>query len=668
MSVEHMKLLNLVGPIGKCDDVFKKLVLTGAVHPINTVKEIELQRFYAGDAADYDEEMRTYFFGKYPLPITSYKQTHDRLLKLMQLLGVEERIDYAYLEESQFNAFLSENIQVLYGRFEEMNNRVDALTNEYQLLMDSTIVESFSDMTIDLSKVFNLEHFTTHFGVLSREFRNKIDLNYENISATVLHLGDHLGEEVYLIIAPQSMAIETERILRSLHFKEIQLAQAYLDYPQVMLQKMRLRMSDIAEELSVVRAELQTFKAKFEVSLTQSYSELSLERGIAELRNQAAYTKSFFYFAGWVPESAMDAIAKSLNMYQAEVMFFYREKEDVDVSFVPPTRLKNSWFTKPFETMVKMYGVPNYSEVDPTSVFGWTYMLLFGAMFGDLGQGFIFVLAGFLFERKQKLLVYGQLMVRLGLSSMLFGLWYDSVFGYEHVISGLFFGQSEVVSKGDSIFLRPIENINTILALSIGLGVLLLLISYGLSVVNKLKAKDYQEGYFGRNGVAGMVLYLCLLGVVLDRFNIIKSSFVSLLLAVSGLCIVLIVVKEPLMNALTKHRPLYHETASEYYIESGFDIVETFLSMLSNSVSFIRVGAFALNHVGLFIAFHTISDMIGTTTASVVTAIVGNVIVIGLEGLIVFIQGLRLMYYEMFSKYYSGDGFEYMPVRVEESI
>ncbi len=668
MSVEHMKLLNLVGPIGKCDEVYKRLVMTGVIHPISTIKEIELHRFYTREALSYDEEIQKSFFGKYPLQIVSYKSTYDKLTKLMGLLNIEPDIDTDFLENSQFNPHLSDNIQVLFDRFEDMNARVEILTNEYKLLVDSAIVESFADMNIDLSKVFHLEHFTTHFGVLAREFRDKIAFNYENIAATVLHLGDFNGDSVYLIIAPQNMETETDRILRSVHFKEIPLAEAYFDYPQVMIRKMNVRVNEISGELKIIKGELNSFKEKFEKSLSEFFSELSLEQSISVLRNQAAYSKNFFYFAGWVPDSAVESISLALNSLQADILMFYREQEEVDISFVPPTKLRNSWFTKPFESMVKMYGVPNYSEVDPTSLFGWIYMLLFGAMFGDLGQGFVFVIAGILFGRKKKMQVYGQLMTRLGFSSMIFGFWYDSVFGYEHLISKTLLGKASEMSSGKDIFLRPIDNINTILALSIGLGVLLLLISYGLSVVNKLRAKDYQEGLFGRNGIAGMVLYMCLLGVVLDRFKILENTFISLLLAISALCIVLIVVKEPLVNALNHHKPLYHESVSEYYIESGFDIVETFLSMLSNSVSFIRVGAFALNHVGLFIAFHTIGEMLGSTTASVLTVIIGNIIVIGLEGLIVFIQGLRLMYYEMFSKYYSGDGFEYMPVGLGKEI
>ena len=85
--------------------------------------------------------------------------------------------------------------------------------------------------------------------------------------------------------------------------------------------------------------------------------------------------------------------------------------------------------------------------------------------------------------------------------------------------------------------------------------------------------------------------------------------------------------------------------------------------MLSNTLSFIRVGAFALTHVGLFLAFETLAKMIGGGVGGIVVLILGNVLIIVLEGLIDFIQCLRLQFYELFSKYYTGDGEEFVPVR-----
>lgn len=170
---------------------------------------------------------------------------------------------------------------------------------------------------------------------------------------------------------------------------------------------------------------------------------------------------------------------------------------------MPPTKLRNSKLLRPFEMLVKMYGTPSYDEVDPTAFLGLTYMFLFGAMFGDLGQGLVLFIAGYFLGKRRPEQIGTSILTRLGISSMFFGFLYDSFFGYEHVISKWI---SALVGNetAETIFVRPIENINPILTMSIGIGVFLLLISFGYSIFNKMKRKDIKEGV-----LAGMVSLDC---------------------------------------------------------------------------------------------------------------------------------------------------------------
>ena len=100
-------------------------------------------------------------------------------------------------------------------------------------------------------------------------------------------------------------------------------------------------------------------------------------------------------------------------------------------------------------------------------------------------------------------------------------------------------------------------------------------------------------------------------------------------------------------------------------VESGFELFETVMGFFSNTLSFIRVGAFAINHVGLFMAFHALGQMIGNSVGNVMMIVLGNIVILVLEGLIVFIQAIRLQYYELFSKYFTGEGIDYDPIHVE---
>ena len=234
----------------------------------------------------------------------------------------------------------------------------------------------------------------------------------------------------------------------------------------------------------------------------------------------------------------------------------------------------------------------------------------------------------------------GGVTLRMGLASMAFGLAYGSVFGLEDVIPAL--------------VIRPFNNINTVLIAAIVFGVGLSSVAYILGIVNKLRMHDVQEALFGKEGLCGFVLYLSILLLVVNMAvkPILPAGVLTIiiLLALAG-----ILFQQPLTNLLMKKRPLYKQAVGDYYVETGFSLLETLISIFSGALSFIRVGAFAINHVGLFMAFSTMGRMIGGA-GNIAMLIIGNIVIIGLEGLIVFIQSLRLEYYELFGKYYVGDG------------
>lgn len=172
--------------------------------------------------------------------------------------------------------------------------------------------------------------------------------------------------------------------------------------------------------------------------------------------------------------------------------------------------------------------------------------------------------------------------------------------------------------------------------------------------------------FFGRDGLAGLIFYVSFLILLLQ--TVLKDTKVNegILVGAMGLSLAMIFLRVPLYSKLKGQKPVYEEGASSYYIEGGFNLIETILSLLSNTISFIRVGAFALNHVGLFLAFTTMANMVNHRAMGLAILVLGNIIIIGLEGLIVLIQGLRLEYYELFGKYFRGDGQAFVPVSYME--
>jgi len=209
------------------------------------------------------------------------------------------------------------------------------------------------------------------------------------------------------------------------------------------------------------------------------------------------------------------------------------------------------------------------------------------------------------------------------------------------------------------------DNIPNILIASIVYGIFALTVSYVYGIVNSMKNQNIEEGIFGKNGIFGYLFFISFIVTIAAITRIINIPL-YIPFSVLILSLIIIIVKEPLTNLVLGKKPLFHESPGSYFTESIFEAVETILGAMSNSISFVRVGAFALNHAGLFMAFLVISQMVENIFLKILILVIGNILILSLEGIIVFIQGLRLQYYEMFSKYFKGDGIEYKPLIISK--
>lgn len=203
------------------------------------------------------------------------------------------------------------------------------------------------------------------------------------------------------------------------------------------------------------------------------------------------------------------------------------------------------------------------------------------------------------------------------------------------------------------------ENINTMLIYGIIVGCIFILIAMLINIVNGIKNKDFKRVWLDGNGVAGLILYGFILFVIAYYF-IKGKMIISTNAIVVIVCVLLILI---LFNdKLTKVVTAKKEETSVPMVEKIFEIIEMILSFASNTISFLRLAAFAINHAGLCMAIYLLADMT-SGAGNILIAIIGNIIVLVLEGLIVGIQILRLEYYELFSRFYEGDGVEYISIK-----
>ncbi|MEW9123661.1 MAG: V-type ATPase 116kDa subunit family protein [Thermotaleaceae bacterium] len=652
MAVEKMEMLNVVAPIGLMDEIVKEIVLSKCVHMVNALHEIDESNFTLKiEEENLQELVDICLIRPYkgePVDVELSGQIKDLMTFFQEAPFVREK----YLKEKVSPSILKEKIKAIYTMTMPLQREAQVLEEKLKALEDfKEHIKYMRDLEVDLDALNDLKFFNCKIGILSKENRLKLKKNYENISALVLHIGSNHVGEVYLVISPKELDKETNRILRSLSFHELEMPKEFSGKPIDVMHTIEAQLDRVILEKEVCYQRAMDLKKKYEEDLLLSYSHVKLWEEMEKVKGEAACTNEFFYLAGWVPQGETERIKKRLEKIGENVLLLFKNTTDVQKYMIPPTKLKNNSLLRPFEALVNLYGIPSYHELDPTTFLGLTYMFMFGMMFGDVGQGFVLWVAGYLLKRLKGEKIYGGILSRLGLSSVCFGFLYGSIFGDEHLLPAL--------------MMRPLEHIDSVLMGSVALGVLLILISFGYNILNGIRQKNIQEGLFGRNGMAGLLFFLVLLlwigGKVLSQTYIRGRLAGFLLVVFAGM----IIGKEPLTNLILNKRPLIHEGLSSYLIESSFDIFETLLSLLSNTVSFIRLGAFALNHVGLFIAFQTMAAMMNHEVGKIGILILGNLIIIGLEGLIVFIQGLRLEYYELFSKYYQGEGFAFQPVRLD---
>ena len=650
MAIEKMVMMNVIGDISYVDNVLKDLILLEEVDLISALSQIEENSFvFNVQDKNLEKAIDLNYISPFPKD-RSYEELLEKGKELKQMLDIEDEKSTEKLKEKLDFPSISLELNNIYeevkGPYEQLKLFKEELVKADKLYDNFSLLKNIN---IPIEELRDLSYFDFRFGILSKEDQIKLKKNYNNILAIVLHTGNSKEGEVYLVMYPSSLREELSRVLRSLNFKGILIPEEYTKTPMEMLEFLESKKVQLKDKIDILGRTLLELKNKYEVKVQELINGLCMKERIEDCKEYMASSKKFFYLSGWVSKKSINKVEKVLNKYEG-ILTMYKEKDEV-IGFIPPTKLKNIKLFKPFEYLVKMYGIPSYNEIDPTSFFSISYMFLFGAMFGDLGQGFVLLLGGIILAKAKGNKILGGLLLRLGLSSMIFGTLYGAVFGFEDIIPAL--------------LMRPFENINKVLAGAVVIGIVLILISYIFGIVNKLKRKDIEEGIFGKDGLVGLLFYICLLtligGKLLGKTILPMETGVVIIL----LSIALMIFKEPLSNLIMGKKPLYNEDISGYYIEGVFSIIETLLSMLSGTVSFIRVGAFALTHVGLFIAFQTIGELIGTTAGNIIVLILGNIIIIGLEGLIVFIQGLRLQYYELFSRYYKGEGKEFNPINIK---
>ena len=398
-------------------------------------------------------------------------------------------------------------------------------------------------------------------------------------------------------------------------------------------------------------------------------SQLNTLLSMDEAQKHFGKTAKLSCISGWAPKTEVDGIRQIVDEATngTGIVEVIEAEDDALVKAgveSVPVKFQNGPLLRPFQMLISNFGMPRYNELDPTIFVGITFVLMFGFMFGDIGQGLVLLLVGLFMKFSKKKLDEtirdaGVLLSFCGLSAIVFGFFYGSIFGYEHLIHHLWVNPLKMdIAEGSLL-----SDIHRLLLTAIGMGVVFTSVAIIINIINHFMTKHVYEGIFDKFGLIGLIFYWSALATGL--WMVIKGSIATWQIVLIVTPLVLLFIKEPLHNLLHKHGLFHGESPFGILLEGVLDLMETFTGYMSGTVSFIRVGAFAISHAALCMAVFLIVGMLSKLPLSslwqAIIIIVGNVIVIAFEGMVAGIQCIRLEYYELFGKYFSSEGVEYKP-------
>ena len=641
MAISSMQSINIIGLMDDIENVVNILGESGVFHPD------DVNSFYS-DIREFSH-------------LQSKNIYADPLSNLKASIGLTKR-EFPLIDVSDFNP-----------DFEEMKNFSKKVSDEINVLVDEkefiaeqlieakenlTETSHFLGLDVEVEKVLELNYLNARLGRLPKDSYEKLACYNNNPYINFTVCTEDKTHYWGIYFAPVDKTIEVDRIFSGLYFERCDII-GVNDTPKAHLQKLKELIPMLEEKLSEATKNLDDYLDKNAEQITKFLSKLEELNLYAVIRTKALQYNNSFIIVGWVPNDSVKELNRKLKKVKSASVDFTDAKHQIKKS--PPVKLKNCFLARPFEFYTEMYGVPKYNEIDPSLFIAITYIIIFGIMFADVGQGICLSIVGLLMYKLKKMKI-GKILFPCGISSAIIGLIFGSVFGFEHLLDPMYkalFGLDE-----KPIEVMAAENTNLIIMSAIGIGVFLLIVAMFLNVYTSFRQKDYGRALFSTSGIAGIVFYgsvvFGLVGQLFLGMNILTLPYVICLIVIP---FVLIFFAEPLSRLVNGEPDWQPESWGGYIVENLFESIEVILSYVTNTMSFLRVGAFVLVHAGMMMVVFVLAETVGGVGYWPVV-IFGNCLVMCLEALLVAIQVLRLEYYEMFSRFYSGEGRPYEPVKL----
>ena len=597
---------------------------------------------------------------------------------LLQELGVKDTVG---LLDQLFGGSLPEPREFSSVRLKELLDRLESrskpLVEELNKLMEKktgllerlnetqalyTSLKYFAKIELDLDVLKKFRRFHIFVGIASGQDIGEIRRSLPS-SSVLAYQSD--GVTIILVVSKASEAENVERVLKGLGVKPLTIPSGYPQNPKHATAQVLAETESLKKDLERVEDELSRLVAEKGAELVSLRDGYALVRETLTRLAGAGDLRSFAIAEGYVPLERLEEFKKTVGskypVYTESSEGKHHEK---------PSLMINNPTVKPFEKITLIQGPPKYGEIDPTPYVSVFFTIFYGIMFADLGQGLV-ILAFALYMMRRvagDLREWAKLLAFLGASAAVAGFLLGEAFGFK--VGGLI-GSPELlhlVEEHGEAKQFNIAEVQRLLIFTILLGVVHMIVGYALSIVKYLREGEAGEALAVKAPSLAMYLFgilfaLAFFGAGGDLQSIFTSANpvpllnlpTNLIGAVGVYGAVACIITLLFGRYVVGITGLGHRTGIVSSVGAGLlEVLENIIHFLSNTISYSRLTILLVVHAALMLLLNTAWEALGLVSLPLL--LVGNIGIMLLEGMLVFIQAMRLHVYEFFSKFYDGTG------------
>jgi V/A-type H+/Na+-transporting ATPase subunit I len=569
-------------------------------------------------------------------------------------------------------------------------SQVSKQLEEYRTI--ALTLDMASELNLDLRIFSKLKIFYAATFIIENNDQDEIKKSLGDLPIQIVKLNDHKSALIILGSA-ESDADRIIKVLRSFGVHPLQVPPNMPQNPHLAYAESKAKIKELEKQSTDLSKKVEKLKLSLTTRLLSLHEASQVAKDVLEATRKPGGTKNFAMIEGLIPEQ-MENKFKSLTSDYVSVMDV-PERLATDESHVEdhnekiPTLLKNRKYIRTFEIITETQGLPNYDERDPTPIIAFVWPLFYGLMFADLGHGILLFGLGMLFRYRGNgsLTTWGTLIAASGAAAAIAGLGTGELFGFHAIELPILAPIAEQLGFVGMLSVSELtfEEVVKILEISIAIGVVHILLAFFLRLWADIKKHDKLMILY--HDIPTIVQYFAVVSLILAAIGsgydiigmfgitgVVHDEPVPWLTVVFGdwVTVELVAKVAPLVIIGTVITMIIGGMKEEKHLKKlGKDegggvvgivvevIMVRIIEMLSNTISYSRLGIMLLVHAALLVTVIDSFESLGGTGGGYAVLIGGNIGIMLIEGLIVYIQTIRLHLYEWFPKWYIGQGIDF---------